>query len=387
VTTKFAPCTILAALALTCPAAAQPTTTPQEMVPQPAIAPIPAPPTFMPTVGGRFQFRYYANYRDNPLPVGAEELTNGFQFRRVRLNLRGNLPADFSYFIEMDFNRVGDAVPLDIYGEWALGDGWRLRFGQFVIPFLRERGVPDSMQLAVERSIVNDIFESDYAQGIMIGREWDNFRFSATFSDGFRTRATDFDSPREADWALTGRAEYRFGGTWAHVRDFTSWRDDPIVGLVGGAFHAQSGGDTFGTADRDVYQYTLDASLGGSGWNAFAGFVGRQIEEPGLDFTDFGIVAQAGFFIAEQTELFGRYDIVIPDDDRTNGEDFQTVTLGANYYFIPRSHALKLTGDVMIFLDRQSDSASIVMPNTGQGLLASDGRGQFVGRVQMQLVF
>jgi hypothetical protein len=91
--------------------------------------------------------------------------------------------------------------------------------------------------------------------------------------------------------------------------------------------------------------------------------------------------------VSEQAELFSRYDLVMPDGDYDAGDDFATLTFGANYYFIPRSHALKFTGDVMIFLDRQSESASLVLPTTGQGLLASDARGQFVVRLQMLAVF
>jgi hypothetical protein len=368
------------------PAAAWAQPLPQEAVPPPAIAPLPTPPTFVPTIGGRVQFRYYANYRDEQ-PDDAEDWTTGFQLRRTRVNFRGTLPAEFSYYLELDFNRVGAPSLLDIYGEHTFTGGWRVRFGQFVLPMLRERGVSDSMQLAVERSILNDVFEPDYVQGVMLANEWDMFRFSATFSDGFRTRASDIDDPREADWALTWRGEFRFGGTWARVRDFTSWRGEEFVALVGGGLHGQSGGDTVATLDRDLIQYTADVSLKGSGWNAFAAFIGRRTELPDANFDDLGFIVQAGIFLTEQTELFGRYDIVMPDDDRPAGEDFATITAGLNYYIVPRSHALKLTGDVMYFLDRQSEAASLVAPNTGQGLLASDDRGQFVIRMQMQLVF
>jgi hypothetical protein len=361
---------------------------PEQKALVPAIAPIPTPDHYIPTVGGRIQFRYYLNHRDDPLPEGAEDWTTGFQLRRTRVNVRGNVPADFSYFVDIDFDRrTGAASLLDVYGERKFGDGWFVRFGQFVIPMLRERGVPDSMQLAAERSLVNDVFEPGYSQGVMFGREWDDFRFSAAFTDGLRTIWTDIGSPQEADWALSGRGEFRIGGNWGRVRDFTSWRGEEFVALIGGAVHAQSGGDTFGTLDRDIFLYTGDVSLKGSGWNAFAAFIGRRTETPAARFDDFGLVAQGGIFVTEQTELFGRYDLVMPDGDRPFGSDFGTVTLGANHYIIPRSHALKFTGDVMLFLDRQSESASLLGPNTGQGLLASADRGQFVVRLQMQVVF
>lgn len=356
-------------------------------IPPPAIAPVPTSDHFLPKIGGRFQLRYVINHRRG-LPEDAENLATGFQLNRARLNFRGNAPADFTYFAEIDFPRAtGEPVLLDFFAERVFGDAWRLRVGQFVIPLLRERGVPDSMQLAVERSIVNDVFEPGYAQGLMLAREWDAVRFSASFTDGLRSRATDFDSPWEADWALTGRGEVRFGSDWARFRDFTSWREQDFAALLGGAVHVQSGGDTFATVDVDVFQYTADLSVKGSGWNAFTAFIGRRTETPDVAFDDFGFVAQAGFFVTEQTELFGRYDIVMPDADRLAGDEFSTITLGANHYIVPRSHAAKLSGDVVFFLDRQSESASLVLPSTAQGVLPSEERGQFAVRLQMQLVF
>jgi hypothetical protein len=118
----------------------------------------------------------------------------------------------------------------------------------------------------------------------------------------------------------------------------------------------------------------------------YAAAVYRNIDPSGGDnLADMGFLAQAGFFVAPDWELFGRYDIVVPDDDRATGDNFSTVTVGVNHYFVPESHAAKFSADVEFFLDTQSDS--IAGASTLTGLLPSDQDSQWALRLQMQLVF
>lgn len=345
---------------------------------------LPEPDRYLPVIGGRIQFRFIANRRDD----AEEHFATGFQIRRTRLNIRGDLPLEFSYAAELDLNRAGGAAQvLNAFFEGPLGEGLRFRAGQFVIPLMRERSTHDTMQLGMERSVLNDVFDPGFTQGVVVMGEWDAVRSFITFSDGMQARATDFDSSREADWAVTGRAEWRFGGNWQRFRDFTSWPGDPLAALIGAGIHTQSGGSTFGSADRDQLQYTVDAAFEGGGWNTFGALVGRRTRTGTDSVRDFGALVQGGAFIAEQTEVFARCDVLIPDGDQAASGTFTTLTIGANHYLLPRSHAAKVTGEVMVFLNRQSESSALVSANTGQGLLASGDRGQFVVRAQLQLVF
>lgn len=93
-------------------------------------------------------------------------------------------------------------------------------------------------------------------------------------------------------------------------------------------------------------------------------------------------------FLVEKTELFGRFDMVIPDDDRAGGSDeFSTITIGVSRTFVPKSHAPKLTVDLSYFLDEHAESASLFSGGTATGVLQDSEDGQVAARVQFQLLF
>ena len=67
------------------------------------------------------------------------------------------------------------------------------------------------------------------------------------FSDGLNTKSTDYTSTLEADYAFTGRVEYKWDGDWKQYDEFTAFRDAKYFGAIGGALHYQWGGHTVGT--------------------------------------------------------------------------------------------------------------------------------------------
>jgi len=340
--------------------------------------------------GGMLQFRYVMNFRDEPTDSD-DDLTNGFQARRTRLEFSGNvINKQTTFMVQTDFNRNGGtATVLDGWVRHEFAEGWALRFGQFKAPLLREELVSGKRMLAADRSITNGVFTQARSQGVQLEYDGDRARVAVAFTDGLNTLNTDFDSSSEADYALTGRVDLRLKGDWKQFADFTSWRGSDFGAMIGLAGHWQSGGDTGGTVDADLLEYTADLSLEGNGWNAFAAFIGRSTDsEASGDFDDFGVVVQGGVFLTNKTELFARYDIVMPDDGRdSDDDDFSTITAGINHYFVEQSHAAKLTVDVLYFLDAQADSSSVVSRSTGVGLLPDAEDGQIAARVQFQLLF
>jgi phosphate-selective porin OprO and OprP len=338
-------------------------------------------------IGGQIQFRYLWNHRQDEASVLSEDDTIGFQLRRTKLYVEGRVSDTFGYLIRGAFDRATGTFGLDdAYGTFDLKNGWALQWGQFKLPFLREENIGDSNQLAVENSIVMSEFTQDRSQAIQAAYEADSWRFKGAFSDGLVSKNTDFTAEK-ADYALTGRVDVKLAGDWKQFKDFTSWRGSPFAALAGGALHWESGGETFGTTDRDVASATADLSLEGDGWNAFGAVVWRGIDPAaGERFDDYGVVLQGGFFVAERAELFARYDVLIPDGDHPGDDPFNTVTLGFNRYFLPESHSGKFTADLMYFLDDPSKT-SIAPITTSTGLLPDTGDGQFVVRAQMQILF
>jgi hypothetical protein len=381
-----------------------------------------APATvFTPKVGGYEQFRYVLNTRDNTtsLDANGNKTTIGFQNARTRLNLGGNvLNEDWSYFIQFGFGdsepgtgqgvgtppvygeNTGGAFLEDAYMVYKMGSGWDLTVGQFKNPFTKEQLVGDTNQLAMDRSVEDDVFNTGRTQGVMVGYSADAFRVMVAFTDGARALNTDYTSAREADFSVAGRGEWKWAGDWKQANDFTSWQNSQFFGMVGGALHWQNGGSTVGTTDASYYAATVDVMVKGNGWNAFAnGIYGHFDPNVGPSQDNYGILLQGGIFVAAQWELFGRYDY-IGFSSNTNGsegqlgfgqgagnhDNFDTIAAGVNYYISPDSQAIKFTAEVEFFLTKWSTSNAPA--DTMTGLLApNDKAGQIYVAGQLQMVF
>jgi hypothetical protein len=341
-------------------------------------------------VHGYFQFRYNWNRRDEA-PAGGDRNTIGFQMARTRVNVSGNVVnEDWGYFVQFGAGPDGDFFLEDAYGTFRMEGGWQTQFGQFKLPFSREFLVGDQYQLAADRSVTEGVFALGRSQGIQFGFAGDTFRFAGAFSDGRDGANTDF-TQGDSDFALTGRLEFKWAGDWAQARDLTSFPNSDFFGMVGVAGHWESGGDTgtlTGTTfNADLFAVTADISVEGNGWNVFAAGHYSTLDASGQPrFSDWGAVIQAGIFVTPQTELFGRWDSVFPDNDwAPQDSDFSTITVGLNHYFVPESHAAKLTIDLQWFLDAPAES--IVVGNTLLGLLPDTGDNQWNLRGQLQILF
>lgn len=347
-------------------------------------------------ISGQSQVRYHLNSRDTSAPD--EDLTNGFSLRRTKLGASGVVAGDWKFKVVGAFSRDGGAFKLeDAIMSHKFDNGLDLTWGQFKGPFMREESTSSKYQLTVDRSAMNEAFNQDRTQGVQLSHAGEDFRVKAMMSDGFKAGNTAYASTKEADWALTGRVEFKFGDApWKVYKDFTSFREGATGGMIGAAVHWQATGetantDTFGgtaATEMNTLSYTIDASYEGGGWNLYGAFVGRNTDTTGsTDFDDFGALLQGGAFVSEQTELFARWDAIFPDDSRASGEDFHTMTFGVNHYFFPGSHAAKLTADVQWFLDDQAGSGDVVKVNEGIGLGPTIGDDQLSFKIQMQLLF
>lgn len=345
---------------------------------------------FTAEVHGFIKFRYNLNQRDDDgLDSNDNDLTNGFTISTTRLVVTGKIVENWGYTVSFDFadSTSGGSSLKDAYGTYNAGNGWKWTFGQFKVPLYREENISDTLLLFANRSVNNSVFSQSRSQGVMAGYEADKFQFSAAFTDGLRTQNTDFTSMSEADWALTGRFNYKWAGEWKQARDFTGFQGGEYFGMAGVGAHFQDGGDTVGTSDTQQWHLTADAQMEGNGWNLYAAAMARNLDpDTGHDLLDYGFLIQGGIFVAPQWELIGGYDVILPDDDRATGDDeFSTIRVGVNYYVVPESHQVKVTVDLSYFLDTQSDS--IAPASTATGLLPSGEDSQWNLRGQLQLVF
>jgi hypothetical protein len=382
-------------------------------------------------VGGQIQFRYLLNFRDdngdgtNALPNREnDDFESGFQTANTRVWFTGNIvDPNLYYNITGNFARDGGDFNLEeAYAGYKWDNGFSLQWGQFVLPFLREKLVNQWYQLAADRSLTDITFDQGYSQGIQLGYAAEEFRAMLAFSDGFRSANSEFGSVNngttgnfgftgqggESDWAITARAEFKFAGAWDQFKDFTSMPESQFAAMLGIAGHVEGsandiGVDTDGDGAFDAEAetrfggVTVDLSLEGDGWNVFiagnAAFTDNSATAgAGLNdsTTDYGLVAQGGFFFPDTDwELFARYDGIFADEDRNaantdSNDSFSTVTVGTNYYW--SGHAAKFTFDVQYFIDNAADGLNTVT-NREIGYLGSGEDGEVTLRFQFQLLF
>jgi hypothetical protein len=246
----------------------------------------------------------------------------------------------------------------------------------------------------------------------MLDHETENWRVAGAFSDGLASANTAYTNNQttswfasggglgEADYAFTGRFEYMFSGGWKMFDDFTAAKGQDFGAMLGVAAHWQESANTndFTDVDTDTAELTADISLEGDSWNLFGAFIYRwndynQLPANGgdTDQSDFGFVVQGGWRFAENTELFGRWDAIFPDDENPafpEADSWNFLTFGLNQYYA--GHAAKATLDVLWSLDDTgtggqdlSDTGAL----SGTGLLGDTQENEVVLRAQFQLLF
>ncbi len=375
---------------------------------------------FLMEITGQIQLRHVYNNRND----SSDDHVAGFELRRTKVQFAGHI-ADprIRYAVQFAVNRGTNSVDADkITLGYQLTDSLYLWAGEDKGPFLREELISSSRQLAVDRSLVNEVFTIDRVQGVAL--QWrdknvlnDMFKVQAMLSDGFRSgeapasvnaftqkdafganlsdRSVDKRFHRDgSDFAVTARVDARLAGDWRQARDFTSWPEEELAVFVGGAIHYEVGrtGDTL--LNNDFLMWTLDGSVEVNGLSLYGAVVAMHTDSEtqfaGVrDYDLYGVVVQGAYNIAigdDSLEPFVRYehldfdgaisDAGVNTDDRVN-----LLTLGANYYL--HKHAAKLTLDLVWAFD------AVPLDFTGQGVLAdSPGEdGQFVVRTQFQLLF
>jgi hypothetical protein len=343
-------------------------------------------------ISARLQFRYAYNRRQMPVPaVGADRTTLGFQWRRLNIAMKGKVTDSLSASLQTSTRtNEGDMILERVYGTWKLSDTVKIDFGQFRINLIREEDTSASRQLATERSAGNETINQDFTQAVQVTITEDRWRAFFAFSDGIDAENTMFLSTREADVALSGRLEARFGdAAWSAYKQYTSWRGSPTGLLAGAAILYQTMGGTniAVSPTTDMTIATADLSLVADGWNAAAAIVWRRLESAGTpDFDDFTALVQGGVFVSDQDEFFARYSAVMPDSDRApRDSNFIALTFGWNHYIIPESHAAKFTLDVTTTLD--ATNTSIVRTSASFNNLPDMDSGQLAITAQMQILF
>jgi hypothetical protein len=268
-----------------------------------------------------------------------------------------------------------------------------VQFGQFKDPVHHEELNSSKNLLAVDRSMVNEAIGggvNDRIQGVSLqwgGRQKDNpLHAEIVAHDGINSDNTNYVKST-FDFGVSGRVEYKAMGDWSAYRDFSA-KDNKANLLVIGA-----GGDWSQSGDGNVQLATIDAqyeNTGGLGVYGGVLMISRDAELTGAteDSTDLGFIIQAGYMLNPNWEIFGRWDMLVLDEElalgTTNEDTFHEITVGVNYFMGPNGsygHKAKWTIDLN-FLPNGAPAAI-----DGIGILdANDGGTEIILRSQFQLV-
>jgi len=388
---------------------------------------------FRMNISGFSQVRYTANVNstDNTFggvntgdpTLGADgtgsDYRGGFNLRRTVVAFNGNAGSEsLKYSVRLISSDSGAISFDDAFIAYELGGGWAVKAGQYKSGFLKEELNSDVYTMAADRGFVNAFFSQGRSQGASLYYLSDALDASFDFTDGLRgagrpTFGENSDSTSTdrtaADFAFTGRGEYRFAGTRAQLKDYTSRQDEKFAGNIGAAAHYQTDANNDDTAlanpsDTNIFGYTVDAQVEGGGFGAFIAVVGMHSEQSFLGVADkaklddFGVVVQGNYRILADTDIFAKYEMIVLDKDRTTGTPVrqvqrysQFVTAGANQYFA--GNAAKLTADVVVGLNHTSDLAGQqVIGGPGfngnaLGLTGTNKGAEVALRVQLQVMF
>jgi hypothetical protein len=348
-------------------------------------------------IGGSVHARYNINVRDKDSVGGTnpKSFTHGFNDPRTSLFFAGNVGTEgLSYKIQGAFSDLGDSSSdgfglEDAFINYDYGNGFSVRGGQFKFAFNRNTSLDnETLLIPNQYSSAASFFSQGRSQGIQGTYASDQFRVLFGFNDGFNQSNTNFNAASESDAAVNLRGEWQATGApnWAIWDTDTSFRSQPDMALlIGAGLQYQTSGETGAVGgatvpDQDSISYTIDATLKDAGWHVSAAFLGRHVTpDVGSDVDDFGAYLQAGVFLADQWELFGRFDAIWADN--ASSDDFYTLAVGVNHYLVPESHAAVIYV-VANYAFTHTAGAEAPVPSAGgfSNLSLTDGSQGFLGQ-------
>jgi len=332
-------------------------------------------------INGLMQNRWIYNHRN--FSYGAvgnaagSKNDYGFETTRAALNFSGTAGKGFYYNMRMQYSPYENTLSTgagagDLGIDWAyvgmdLGSGgWSLQAGQQKFDVMRAWMVNAEDQQFIERG--NQVYfwgTSDYTNGLKLKYAGDSFRANVMYSNGsgVGTTGTAFSNGNPgyagntADWAFSGRVEWKASGTWSQFDGQGSPRGSEAGMLFGfgaaGMKPDMDRTDTTGLQSPGTqWLITADATMDFGGLNVGASLTYGDDEPRGVAAAlpntvstpdnQVGWAIEAGYYVSADWELLARYqylDSGLKDTTRDLGlgdtvgsDNFKTFTFGANYY-------------------------------------------------------
>ncbi|MHC4938477.1 MAG: porin family protein [Planctomycetota bacterium] len=332
------------------------------------------------------QARYNWNHRDNP-PDDEKDDVQGWEVSRTRIWLDGDLTDRFYFHFRINIDSSSNFKLVNAYIRWRAPGGWNVDIGERWFYLSREDWTLPMDQLTTEFSANDLVFAIGTSRGVQVSKAWDTFRFYGGLSDGRFSGGQNF-TQATSDFTLTGRFEYQWLTTdWSIWDDLTGRRGRPKGVMLGfGIGYANGKNGTPGPRLSYSILLTLDLNINWDGGQAMIYGTWRFAEpDEGEGFYNWGLVAQAGHFVADKQQVYARYEIVSAGDQPGDFDDYNTITIGYSFFPFVESNVNKFSLEFSYLFDAIDNT--IVGPDTGVGFLPASEGDQWYLRFQAQFGF
>lgn len=319
-------------------------------------------------MNGRLQMRYSYEDRDNIHDAEEEQDDSSFRLRRARLKWSGNAFEHFEYKIELALASSGTkdkskAVELlDWWASYNKNPALSVQFGQWKVPFNRQRVVSSQDQQMIDRASAQDEFTMDRQIGAMLhGKLFDKkFEYYAGMFNG--NGRNEKENGNNEHLYIARVSWNPFGAYGKGIEEMESdlaWSERPkahlsaAIAFDGAADESMKlkrvGTITAKEVDRTsiVVEYGLKykgfSTSAEAYWRKYDGIDTSVIDtNPSTKVIDRGFFVQGGYFLVpKKFEVAGRYSLVDFDNQRVVDATRET-TAGLNWFINGHGHDNKL---------------------------------------------
>jgi hypothetical protein len=288
-------------------------------------------------IGMYTQFRYNMNFREN-IPDSVETFSRGYNLARTRIFFEGNYTDKFYYHFRFNINPSGNIELLVAYLQYNIKSNMWIRLGKQFMALGREDWILPQNLASIEFSAHNFTYAIWSSFGFQFQHSpSDNFRYWASIGNGAYGGRRQFPAPKDADVALTARAEYNIFGTNWEVWDDMLGRKGTDFGMLlglGGGFLSRSKDADLITNAEKAYQINLDYSITGNGFHFYAhgSFTNRSFKGISEQVSGGGFYSTFGYWLNEYIFPYARFDYVSKGKNLGFSEDYVSPGLGISYY-------------------------------------------------------
>ncbi|MBT5307505.1 MAG: hypothetical protein HOL31_20800, partial [Candidatus Scalindua sp.] len=217
-------------------------------------------------INGRIQFRYSYEDRDTNNKAQDED-DSSFRLRRARVKFSGKAYKHFKYKIELALASTGTvdgskAIELyDFWASWNKNPAASIQFGQWKVPWNRQRVVSSQNLQMIDRASSQDEFTMDRQIGVMLHGKLLNKKFeyyTGVFNGNARNQSTNGNNEMlyiaRASWNPFGA----YGKGIGEVESDINFSEKPIAHLSAAISYDSAG-------DREKFSSTtidLDSPVG-----------------------------------------------------------------------------------------------------------------------------